>query len=125
MLKYIRDATGETNFPGLPIYIDPIGLQYAERSLNSTVRINFDAIPVRDGLRLCLKQLGLGYSVRSGFLMISDEDSATIPVYEDPVQVVGHSFLALIAAGLGAVAAPLVVDEKCRPRRRDASMPRG
>jgi hypothetical protein len=119
VLKYIRDATRETNFPGIPIYVDPLGLQYAERSLNSTVRINIDDIPVRDGLRLCLKQLGLGFTVRSGFLMISDEDSATIPVYEDPVQVVGHSLLALIAAGLGALAAPFVSDRTRRPRGRD------
>jgi hypothetical protein len=121
LLKYIRDATRDTNFPGIPIYVDPIGLQTAERSLNSTVQIDIDAIPTREALRLCLKQLGLAYSVRDGFLMITDEDSATIPVYEDPVQVVGHSLLALIAAGLGAVAAPLVSDRMRRPRGRDHS----
>ena len=68
-------------------------------------------------LRLCLKQLGLGYTVRSGFLMISDEDSASVPVYEDPVQVVGHSLLALVAAAVGAVAAPFVSDRMRRDRR--------
>ena len=110
VLKYIRKATSDDHFPGIPIYVDPVGLQNAVRSLNSTVQIDIDAIPVRVGLRLCLKQLGLGFTVRDGYIMISDEDSATIPVYEDPVQVVGHSLLALIAAGLGAVAALFVSD---------------
>ena len=116
LLKYIRASTRDTNFPGIPIYLDPIGLQTAERSLNSTVQIDIDAIPTRDALRLCLKQLGLGYTVRSGFLMISDEDSASVPVYEDPVQVVGHSLLALVAAAVGAVAAPFVSDRMRRDR---------
>ena len=68
MLRYIRRTTSDANFPGMPIYVDPIGLYNAERSLNSTVQIDVDAIPVRDGLRLCLKQLGLGFTARSGFI---------------------------------------------------------
>jgi hypothetical protein len=123
VLKYIRDATTDTNFHGIPMYVDPMGLQNAEKSLNSPVQIDFDAIPVRDGLSLCLKQLGLGYTVRSGFLMITDPDQATIPVYEDPVQVVGHSLLALIAAGVGAVAAPFFSDRARRARRTDRAIP--
>jgi hypothetical protein len=109
VLKYIRSSTVDANFPGIPIYVDPVGLLNAEKTLASTVRnLDFDAIPVKDGLGLCLKQLDLGFSVRQGFVMISDEYSATIPVYEDPVQVVGHSLLALFAAGVGAVAARFV-----------------
>ncbi len=106
VLTHIRHATEDVNFPGIPIYVDPIGLRTAERSLSSTVRIDRDAIPVRDGLRLCLMQLDLGFSVRSGYIAISDD--ASIPVYEDPVLVVGHSLLALIAAGVGAAAARYV-----------------
>jgi hypothetical protein len=117
VLKYIRSATKDANFPGIPIYVDPVGLENAEKSMTSTVgNMDLDAIPVRDGLRLCMKQLDLEFSVREGFIMISDGDSATIPVYEDPVQVVGHSFLALIAAGLGEAAARYLCD---RPRKRE------
>ena len=105
-LKHIHTATSDVNFPGIPIYTDPIGLQMAERSLISTVRIDRDAIPVKDGLRLCLKQLDLGFSVREGFIIVSND--ATIPIYEDPVQVVGHSLLSLIAAGAGAAAVRFV-----------------
>jgi len=103
----------------MPIYVDPVGLQIAERSMNSTVAINIDPIPVKDALRLCLKQLGLGFSVRSGFLMITDEDSATIPLYEDPMQVVGHSFLALVAAAVGGLAARFVSDRTPRVPGQD------
>jgi hypothetical protein len=119
VLRYIRQATADVNFPGIPIYVDSIALLGAERNLGLTVRIDRDAIPVRDALRLCLRQLDLEYSVRSGFIMISDGDSATIPVYEDPVQVVGHSLLALIAAGVGAVAARLASDRTRRVERAD------
>ncbi len=110
VLRHIKNATSEPGFPGIPIYVDPIGLQSAERSLNSTVSIDIGAIPVRDALGLCLKQLGLGYAVRSGYLHISDEWPATLPICEDPVQVVGHSLLALVAAAIGAFAARLVSD---------------
>lgn len=82
VLVYIRTATSEPNFPGIPIYVDPIGLQVAERTLDSTVQMEFDAIPARDALRLILKQLGLGYTLRSGFNMITDEELSTIPVYD-------------------------------------------
>ena len=54
--------------------------------------------------------------------MISDEDSATIPVYEDPVQVVGHSLLALIAAGMGAAAARFVSGRARRLERADRTI---
>jgi hypothetical protein len=116
VLAYIHRATADVNFPGIPIYVDPIGLENAERSMVATVRIDVDAIPVRDALRICTKQLDLNFSVRSGHVMISD--TATIPVYDDPVQVVGHSLLALIAAGVGAAASRFVSD---RTRRREGA----
>jgi hypothetical protein len=119
VLRHIRRATADINFPGIPIYVDPSGLRNAEKSLNSTVRIDRDAIPIGDGLRLCLKQLDLGFSVQDGFVMISDD--ASIPVYKDPVQVVGHSLLALIAAGVGAAAALFVSDRASRHVRANST----
>jgi hypothetical protein len=116
VLKYIRDATRDVNFQGVPIYVDPIGLRNAEKTMASTVRIDRDAIPVRVGLGFCLKQLDLEFSVRDGFVAISD--NAAIPVFDDPVQVVGHSLLALFAAGVGAAAARFLSD---RARRREGT----
>jgi hypothetical protein len=119
VLKHIRQSTRDANSPGIPIYVDPVGLQIAERSLSSTVSIDIDPIPVKDALRLCLKQLGLGFTLRQGFIMISDDDSATIPIYEDPMQVVGQSFLALVAAVVGGVAARFVCERTPRAAVED------
>ena len=38
VLKYIKQATTTANYQGIPIYVDPIGLQEAEKSMTSTVR---------------------------------------------------------------------------------------
>jgi hypothetical protein len=75
VLKYIKQATTTPTFSGIPIYVDPIGLQEAERSLNSTIQIDLEGVPLRDTLRLVLKQLGLAYCVEYGYLMITSEQS--------------------------------------------------
>jgi hypothetical protein len=119
VLKYIKQATTTPTFPGIPIYIDPLGLQEAERSLTSTVTIDLQGVPLRETLHLCLKQLGLDYSVTNGHVLITNEDSV-LPVH-DPFLVVGHCLLALIAAGLGGVAAPLVSDWRGQPHGQTAA----
>ncbi len=75
VLKYIKQATATPSFNGIPIYVDPIGLQEAERSLNSTVQIDLEGVPLKITLRLILKQLGLIYTVKDGFLMITSAES--------------------------------------------------
>jgi hypothetical protein len=72
VLKYIRKRTTEKSGRApIPIYVDPIGLQQAERSLNSTVIIDLEGVPLKTSLRLLLKQLDLAYCVRDGVLIIS------------------------------------------------------
>ncbi len=112
VLKYIKQATSSPTGPGIPIYVDPIGLQEAERSLNSTVQIDLQGVPLRETLRLCLKQLFMTYEVKEGRLRITNEDDFLAPDLEDPFPIVGHCLLALLAAGFGAVAAPLVADAR-------------
>ncbi len=76
VLKYIRATTKGPAFPdGLPIYVDPIGLQEAERSLNSTVVMDVGQVPLRTSLKLILKQIGLTYRVKDGLLTITSDDS--------------------------------------------------
>jgi RNA polymerase sigma factor (sigma-70 family) len=80
VLKYIRQATTTKTFSGIPIYVDPIGLNEAERSLNSTIQINLEGVPLRRTLQLLLTQLGLAYFVEDGMLVITSEDSAKKPL---------------------------------------------
>jgi hypothetical protein len=114
LLKYVRDATKGPDGKGIPIYVDPIGLQEAEKSTSSTFsEIDIDGVALRTSLGFCLRQLDLGFGVRDGLLVITSiesEDMLAAKPYDDPFQIVGHCFLALIAAGLGGVAAPLVCD---------------
>jgi hypothetical protein len=71
VLKYIKAATTKKDRAPIPIYVDPQGLHDAERSMNSTVQIDLEHIPLKTSLRLILKQLGLAYCVRDGVLIIS------------------------------------------------------
>ncbi len=75
ILKYIKQTTTTENFNGIPIYVDPIGLQEAERSLNSTVQIDLEGVPLRRTLQLLLAQLGLIYFVEDGVLVITNADA--------------------------------------------------
>ncbi len=117
VLKYIKQATSTPTYPGIPIYVDPLGLQEAERSVNSTVQIDIEGVPLKTTLRLCLKQLGLEYRVQDGYLQITYEDVVSWHL-EDPFLIVGHCLLALIAAGLGGVLAPRVAAGRREPPGR-------
>ena len=116
VLKYIKKATTGADGKGIPIYIDPIGLQECEKSLTSTIQIDVEGVPLRTTLHLCLKQLGLTYEVKDGYLMItSDVADDVLLVSEDPFLIVGHSLLALIAAVFGGAAAPLIAGRRDAP----------
>jgi hypothetical protein len=70
---------------GIPIYVDPIGLQEAERSLNATVKRppSADTLPLGEHLRRVLDQVGLGYVVKDGYLMITSKESLDEPLGDD------------------------------------------
>jgi RNA polymerase sigma factor (sigma-70 family) len=81
VLKHIRDSTRSPEMPrGLPIYVDPLGLQEAERSLNSTVTIDVEGVPLRRTLQLVLAQLGLIYHVEDGMVYITSNSSEQLPL---------------------------------------------
>ena len=75
VLKYIKQATQGPNDSGIPIYVDPLGLQEADKTLTSPVSIDLEGVPLKTTLRLLLKQLGLTYTVKDGFLMITSQES--------------------------------------------------
>ena len=129
VLKYIAMATSTPDHPGIPIYVAPAALQAAERTLQSTVSIDLQGVPLKTTLRLCLEQLGLVYRVEDGCLQITIEDliedrEDTRLESDDPFLIVGHCLLALIAAGIGGVLALLVAaasrDRPGRTRADDA-----
>ncbi len=81
IVKYIASATedkaaGFAN--GLPIYVDPSGLEEVESAMAATITINLEGIPLRTTLRLALRQLGLDYRVDGGVLLISDIHSIAV-----------------------------------------------
>jgi hypothetical protein len=114
VLKYIQQATQDSHGTMIQIYVDPIGLQAAEKSMTSTISgIDLEGIELRTSLRLCLKQLDLAYVVKDGLLFITsaeNDDELVTSLHNDPFQIAGHCLLALIAAGLGGLAAPSVCD---------------
>jgi hypothetical protein len=75
ILKYIKQASVDKGGAGIPIYVDPQGLQEAEKTLTSTITIDLDGVPLRRTLQLMLKQLGLVYFVDDGVLCITSEAS--------------------------------------------------
>ncbi len=77
VLKYIREAIAGpkgSKAPGIPIYVNPKGLAEAEKSLQSTITINLEGIPLKTTLRLVLEQIDLGYCVRDGILIITSAE---------------------------------------------------
>jgi Domain of unknown function (DUF4139)/N-terminal domain of unknown function (DUF4140) len=84
VLKYIKQATTSSNYLGIPIYVDPIGLREAEKSLTSTVKnINLDGVPLKVTLKLLLDQLDLTYTVKNGLLRVTSSESAQSEAVED------------------------------------------
>jgi hypothetical protein len=79
--KYIVSATQDeaAGFPtGLPIYVDPRGLEEADSEMTSTITMNLEGVPLRTSLRLAIRQLGLDYRVDGGVLLISDIHSIAV-----------------------------------------------
>jgi hypothetical protein len=73
VLKYIKSATQGPNDTGIPIYVDPVGLNEVEKTMTSPVTLDLEGVPLRITLRLLLKQLSLGYTIEEGVLIITSE----------------------------------------------------
>ncbi len=116
VLAHIKAESRRLNH-AIPIYLDPIGLNETEKTQSLPVTIDLEGVPLKTSLRLLLKPLNLDYRVREGVLWIGIDyyDLEGFPkIYEDPFLIVGHCLMALLAVGMGGVAAPLIAD----PARR-------
>ncbi len=78
------------------------------------MQIELEGVPLRTTLDLCLKQLGLTYAVRDGYLRMTYACQVSSDL-EDPFLIDGHCLLALLAASLGAVAATVVAEARREP----------
>jgi RNA polymerase sigma factor (sigma-70 family) len=77
VIKHIKDSTKSSDMPGgIPIYVDPIGLSEADKTMSSTVRnMYLEGVPLRRTLQLLLTQLDLFYFVVDGMLYITSTKS--------------------------------------------------
>jgi RNA polymerase sigma factor (sigma-70 family) len=82
VLKYIKSATTGPNDTGIPIYVDPKGLEDATSELKSPVTLDLEGVPLKTTLRLILKQVGLAYCVKDGLLFISSPDGISQELIE-------------------------------------------
>jgi hypothetical protein len=80
VLKFIKKTTTRPGDNGLPIYVDPVGLQEAEATMTSPVSIDVKGTPLKDALRKVLKPLHLTYQVKDGLLTITSESSEDVPL---------------------------------------------
>jgi hypothetical protein len=106
VLKYVKTATTTATYSGIPIYVDPIGLNEADKTMSSTVRnLDLEGVPLKVTLKLLLKQLDLTYTIKDGFLMITSKDSedqqTEIRVY--PVADLAIIPMSLMGAGGGGM----------------------
>jgi hypothetical protein len=103
VLKSIKASTQGPDDNGIPIYVDPIGLQDAEKTMQSPVTLDLEGLPLKTTLPLLLKQLGMSYMVRDGLMTITSQSRA----YHDgeAFERIGHCYVALLVGGLGGLIA--------------------
>lgn len=121
VLKSIVAATRGSDGRTIPIHVEPDALEEVEKTLQSPVTIDLDGVPLRTTLRLVLSQLGLSYAVKDGLILINSDYDEKRPASFDPFLVIGQCVLALVAAGLGGLLAPLVYDPTDEAAEREVS----
>lgn len=72
LLKAVKRVTAnqERNDPGIPMYVNPDGLEYVGATMESHVLLAPSAKTLAEGLGKALKSAKLSYEVRDGFLVI-------------------------------------------------------
>jgi hypothetical protein len=75
VFKLIKSATRRgPNDRGIPIYVDPMGLQEAEKTLATPVSFTAKGEPLKSALDRLLKSMSLTYLVKDGWLMVTSRD---------------------------------------------------
>jgi hypothetical protein len=123
VIAHIKANTQSPELPeGIPIYVDPIGLQESEKTMASPISIDMNGIPLRTSLSLILRQLDLRYTLDDGLLTISGRSYTPedVAARVESFRRVGHSLFALAFATMGGFAARAL--HATRDRSSDASM---
>ncbi len=72
VFKHIKSATRRgPNDRGIPIYVDPMGLVEAEKTLATPVSFTAKGEPLKSALDRLLKSISLTYTVKDGFMMVT------------------------------------------------------
>ena len=118
VLRYVKASLRSAEEREVPIYVEPVGLQEAEKTIHSPVSIDLVDVPLKVALKLLFRELGLRYQVRDGLIVItsisSDSENDQPPTSVDPFLLTDPCLFALLAAGLGGLLAPLVAGQACR-----------
>jgi hypothetical protein len=101
VLEYIKAATMDPHYAGIQIYVDPVALNEAGKTMKSPVTLDVEGVPLRVTLRLLLKQLHLEYVVQDGLLKIGNAFTVSSAT---PFRRMGHCYWALLAAFCGGCA---------------------
>jgi len=84
VLKHIKKATSKgQDGKGIPIYVDPVGLLEAEKTLTTPISFTARGEPLKSSLERLLRSIDLTYVVKDGFLMVTSRSS------EDPMPAGG------------------------------------
>jgi RNA polymerase sigma factor (sigma-70 family) len=75
VVKYIRQATAGPDGEGIPIYVDPWGLQMQEKTMKSPITIDLAGVPLRRTLKLIADQIDMGYGIKDGVVTIIAADA--------------------------------------------------
>jgi hypothetical protein len=75
-IKRVKELTADKESPeGVMIYVDPVGLAEAEKTMASPITLDLANVKLETALRLALAQLDLRFYVASdGILMITSKD---------------------------------------------------
>jgi hypothetical protein len=101
VLKYVKQATTTATYSGIQIYVDPVALNEAGKTMKSPVKLDVEGVPLRVTLGLLLKQLDLEYVVQDGLLKIGNASTVSSAT---PFRRMGHCYWALLAAFCGGCA---------------------
>jgi hypothetical protein len=100
-LKSFKEATRdrEKKEPGIAIYVDPVGMNEAEKTMTSPIVLDLVDIPAATALELVLRQLGLKYSVqKDGLVVITSVDhEGDVEPINDPAPAMLEELSALRA----------------------------